>query len=158
MNLPPIVVFDCNIFLQAMLSSRGPAAACIDLFRRGEFAVAVSPFVLAEVRGLPSHPDLRRFASLTPERVERFIIELLRTVKMVQDVPAVFEYRRDPDDAHYVNLALAAEANMIVTRERDLLALTDAGHPDGSEFQRRFPALRIMSPEQLIREIASSKT
>ena len=57
-----------------------------------------------------------------------------------------FVYDRDPDDAHYVNLALAADATLIVTRDADLLDLMNASQNDGKEFQTRFPTLKIITP------------
>jgi predicted nucleic acid-binding protein len=34
----------------------------------------------------------------------------------------VFEYERDTDDAHYIDLAVACRAKLIVSRDRDLRA------------------------------------
>jgi predicted nucleic acid-binding protein len=62
---------------------------------------------------------------------------------------------RDPDDAHYVNLALAADARLIVSRDRDLLDLMDSAKPEAAEFQSRFPALRILDPVGFLREIGA---
>jgi predicted nucleic acid-binding protein len=67
----------------------------------------------------------------------------------------VFAYTRDPDDAHYVNLALAAGADVIVSRDRDLLDLVAANRPESVEFRRRFPALQILTPEEVLRRLAS---
>jgi predicted nucleic acid-binding protein len=61
-------VFDGNVFLQAMISRRGPAAKCLEHALRGDAVLVVSPYVLAEVRALPTHPELRRFPSFTAER------------------------------------------------------------------------------------------
>lgn len=92
MTGPRRVVFDCNVFLQAMLSVHGPASVCLVRVDRGEVILIVSPYVLAEVRALPEHPDLRRFPSLTPERVEQFLSEVLQRAELVVDVPEVFKY------------------------------------------------------------------
>jgi predicted nucleic acid-binding protein len=59
---------------------------------------------------------------------------------------------RDPDDSHYVNLALAADAKLIVSRDRDLLDLMDNSIPEGLDFQGRFPSLRILDPVAFLRE------
>jgi len=67
------------------------------------------------------------------------------------DVPAVFEFPRDPNDAHYVDLALAAQAKLIVSRDLDLLSLGDPSTPEGREFRARFPDLEILTPSELLR-------
>jgi predicted nucleic acid-binding protein len=71
-------------------------------------------------------------------------------------VPAVFTYDRDPDDAHYVDLAVAAQAKLIVSRDRDRLDLMDDRRQDSLAFKRRFPSLRILDPVQLIRELEAA--
>jgi predicted nucleic acid-binding protein len=68
-------------------------------------------------------------------------------------VPQVFSYDRDPKDARYVNLAIAAEARYLVTWDRDLLALADASRPEGREFQAAYAALRIVTPSELLRDL-----
>lgn len=153
MSQPRRVVFDCNIFLQAMLSIRGPSFACFARVSRGEVALIVSPYVLAEVRSLPEHPELRRFPSFTVERVDQFLTEVLQRAELVVDVPEVFTYARDPDDAHYVNLAMKAGAALIVSRDKDLLALSDPLRAEGREFRRLFPNLRVLLPQQLLQEL-----
>jgi putative PIN family toxin of toxin-antitoxin system len=151
-----LVVFDCNIYLQAMLNMRGPAAACFERCDRGEVRLVLSPVVLAEVRALPVHPDLRRFPSLTLERVDAFLSLVLLRAILIQDIPSVFSYSRDPDDAHYVNLALAANASLIVSRDNDLLDLMNPQRPEGRDFLARFATLRIMRPDELLKFLRRS--
>jgi putative PIN family toxin of toxin-antitoxin system len=150
MNAVRLVVFDCNVFLQAILSRRGPAYNCFERVERGELLLVVSPFVLAEVRKLPEHRDLKRFVHLTQERVEAVLADVLKKAKLENDVPEVFTYARDPDDAHYVNLALKAGATLIVSRDKDLLDLNNSARAEGRDFVQRFPQLRIMQPTELI--------
>lgn len=77
--------------------------------------------------------------------------ESLDDRKEIEDVT----YDRDPDDAHYVNLALAADARLILSRGKDLLDLMDSTKPEAAEFQKRFPTLRILNPVGFLREVAS---
>ena len=46
------VVFDCNVFAQALLNPRGMAAQCLDLPRHGDVELFASEYVLQEVRDL----------------------------------------------------------------------------------------------------------
>lgn len=64
------------------------------------------------------------------------------------DVPEVALLARDPKDEPYINLALAAGAAFLVSRDNDLLDLmTDP------EFRGRFPGLQIVDPATLLREL-----
>ena len=62
------VVFDCNVYLQTMVSSRGAAHACWQKVIAGEVTLYITPFILDEIRRLPDHKNLRRFRSFTHER------------------------------------------------------------------------------------------
>jgi len=50
MPAAPKVVFDCNIFVQALINLAGPAGRCLDLAKAGSVLLIASPYVLAEVR------------------------------------------------------------------------------------------------------------
>jgi putative PIN family toxin of toxin-antitoxin system len=84
--------------------------------KTGQLTVSVSASILEELADVLNRPKSRqRFKTLTPERVEAFLRELQNAAVFVDPVPAVFAYARDPDDEPYVNLAVAARANYLVT-------------------------------------------
>ena len=62
-----------------------------------------------------------------------------------------FEYQRDPDDEPYINLAIEAEADFIISRDSDLLDLMNWKQPNGRAFQRRFRSLKIVSPIEFLK-------
>jgi predicted nucleic acid-binding protein len=74
----------------------------------------------------------------------------------MESVPERWMYARDPDDAHYVNLALTAEAELIVSRDNDLLTLMDRHSPDGKNFANQFPRLTILTPPAFLKHVAQS--
>ena len=57
--------------------------------------------------------------------IEEFFQTIQISATILEAFPELFAYARDPDDAHYVNLALAADAKLIVSRDKDLLDLMD---------------------------------
>jgi len=152
------VVFDCNVFLQALLSSRGPAFGCIELARAGDVAVFVSPYVLQELRRTPQHPDLKRFSRLTAESVELFIVDLMPKMHMISNVPEVFAGCRDAKDNHYISLAIATDSNFVVSRDNDLRDLMNPTGSEAREFLRHYPRIRILEPGAFLREVALSRT
>jgi predicted nucleic acid-binding protein len=65
---PIRVVLDTVVYVQALISGRGPAAAVFDRLRAGRFVLLLSDAVLAEVRDVPLRPELRsRFKHLTED-------------------------------------------------------------------------------------------
>jgi putative PIN family toxin of toxin-antitoxin system len=119
----PRVVFDCNVFFQAMVSPTGPSGACLVRARDGRLALSVSDYVLAEIRDLPNDPVIAAKFHLSSDKAERFIASFLDRVGRCDVVPDVYTHPYDPDDSHYVNLALATGSALVVSRDRHLRTL-----------------------------------
>jgi len=151
-------VFDCVVYLQGAARRHSPAAACFRLVEQGRVTLCLSPQVLAEVNDVLSRPLLQqKFPSLTPEWVGTFVANVERQALLVTDVAEVFSADRDPDDAPYVNLAVAAGARYLVTRDNDLLDLMKEELPEGKDFRQRFPGLTILDPVAFLREFPTAE-
>jgi putative PIN family toxin of toxin-antitoxin system len=116
----------------------------------GRANLFVTPHILAEIRRLPEHKKLRKFAKFTPERVERFLEELLEVAELVSDPPPKFVYPRDPDDARYVDLAVATNSMLIVSNDKDLLDLMNDGNSDGKALRSSYPTFEVLTPLQFL--------
>jgi predicted nucleic acid-binding protein len=46
----PRVVYDCNIFVQSLISINGPAGRCVRKAQSGEVSLFVTAFILHEIR------------------------------------------------------------------------------------------------------------
>jgi putative PIN family toxin of toxin-antitoxin system len=155
---PLTAVFDCNVLVQVVLSRRGAAAGCFDLVKGGKAALVVSAAVVEELTDVLNRPKLRKkFRSLVPEVIGAFLRELQAKAVLRNDVPQVWTSTRDPDDEHYVNLAVAGGCRFLVSRDNDLLDLMDESTPEGKDFRARFPSLTILDPAAFLRasEVAS---
>ena len=146
------VIYDCNIHLQRLLNPDGPGGACIRLAMAGDVELVISNYILDELRDLSTRPALRR-AGISEQAVEGHISELSRNCTLVTHVPLIFEHPIDRDDSHYVNLAIATEAKLIVSRDRHLLGLMDVTKPWSADFRQRFAAIRILTAEEFLRKI-----
>jgi predicted nucleic acid-binding protein len=72
-------------------------------------------------------------------------------------VPARYRFPHAPDDEPYLNLAIAARAQFLVTRDKDLLDLMNWRKKDGREFRKRFRKLKIVDPASFVKEIEKRK-
>jgi putative PIN family toxin of toxin-antitoxin system len=153
MNTAERVVFDCNVYFQALIGPTGPAGECLQAAKKGKLSLYASRIVLAELRDVCLRPPVANRFRITTERLDEYIAEIESAATLVDEIPHVFDYRRDPSDAHYVDLAVACQAKLIVSRDRDLLALEDPATPEGQSFKRRFPELEILLPEQLLERL-----
>src|SRR5689334_547254 len=99
----PDVVFDCNVFLQAVSRAEGPAAQALRLVERNVITLHVSKAIIRELRAILAYPEIReRNPQLTDDAIEAFVKRLLFRGVLVREVPPVFTFPRDPDDAPYV--------------------------------------------------------
>ncbi len=144
-------VFDCMVFLQAAARSTGPAAACLQAVRDGRLELVISPEIVAEVRDVLARPrTLRKFPTLTAEAVDVFVRDIEARAVALSDVPHTFILARDPKDEPYINLAIAARASHLVSRDKHLLDLmADEG------FRQAYPNLIILDPVAILQELAS---
>lgn len=155
----PRVVFDCNVFLQAAARERSVAAKCLNLVEGGRVQLFVSREVLAEVEDVLNRPEIRaHFPDLSDEIVGAFLKRLQKLSALIRSIPKKFSYPRDEDDEPYINLAVAAGADFIVSRDRDLLDLM-TGHTDEcKEFRQRFRPLRVIEPIEFLRLAEESES
>jgi putative PIN family toxin of toxin-antitoxin system len=144
------------VFLQGAMRATGPAAACFRLVDGGAVQLCVSAELLAEVKDVLARPSLqRRYKTLAPENVAKFMAEAEAKAILITGVRPVFTYARDPKDELYVNLAVAAGAGYLVSRDRDLLDLMDQATEAGKDFCQHFPGLRILDPVAFLREFSA---
>lgn len=138
------VVIDTNIFVGACLgqgASHRIVAACL----RGECQPMMGAALFAEYEDVPGRDDL--FASCRLTAVER--AELLDIfLASCTWTRIYFAWRPNlPDEAdnHLVELAVAGGARFVATRNlRDV-----------AKMELRFPELRVLSPEDFLKEIES---
>jgi putative PIN family toxin of toxin-antitoxin system len=121
---------------------------------KGGLRLFVSPEVLSEVQDVLNRPEIRTyFPDLSDEIVGAFLERLGRVAEHVRDVPNKFRYSRDQDDEVYINLAIAADAALIVSYDKDLLDLMKGHTTECKEFRQRFRPLRIVEPFELLKNI-----
>ncbi len=108
-----------------------------------------SPETVGELRDLLARPNIwKKLPHLTDEVANEFIAEIDRVGTSLFGVPRVFEYPRDPKDEPYINLAIAARADYLTSRDKDLLDLMQ-----DTNFTGRFPGIRILDPAALLRDL-----
>ncbi len=155
----PRVVFDCNVYVQAIANENSPAARALDLLDAGALTLYISEAVLHELRDVLSRPALRRILpGITERRVRALFQRLERHAVYIYNVPEEFRYERDPKDERYVNLALVANARYLVSRDQDLLDLVNPSLPASASFRSRYPLLKIMTVTDFVKEMDALTT
>ncbi len=121
------VVFDTTVLVSAFLR-RVQGGVSFDLLQQIEerlFELYISDDILEEVADtLIAHEHIRRRYQYPETAVVEYCKSLARLAVVVGDIPEVHVVR-DPDDDMVVACALAARADYLVSRDKDLLSLRE---------------------------------
>ncbi len=111
------VVLDTNVYISALNFPDSPLADLVRHAKRGMYQLIISPAIVNEVADV-----LRSFEWTEHDiRVRLKTITKSSEIVMPQTIPNVI--KEDPDDNHILACALAGKANLIVSRDLDLLRL-----------------------------------
>ena len=152
---PPRVVFDCNIFLQGTASRNSPARKALRLFFDGAVTLFISQPVLAEIRDVLNRPHIRqKFPGLSDRLVNALVRKIENQAVLIRNVPEEYRFARDPKDEPYLNLAIAANALFLVSRDNDLLDLMRTNTPEAQSFRTRYPMLTILDAPSFLNRMS----
>ena len=152
MSVPrPLVVLDTNTLVRAASRSTSPAGRLIEGCLQREFILLLSKPVLAEYRKVLGYEKvLARNPEITGKRLVLLLQRLRFFSEYLPTISVTFEFDRDPDDAKFVELAIAGNATHIVTYDRDLLSLRDQHTDAAKRFRQRLPNAKILAPPELL--------
>ena len=119
-------VVDTNLLVSYLLTHRPPVAELIDVYLvRGDYALLTSHVMLEELDRVLQYPRMHRYYD-ADARVG--FVALVAALSEIIDVPeAVPRICRDPDDDWIIACAVAGDADVIVSGDRDLLDLGQVG-------------------------------
>lgn len=134
------VVLDTNVLVAALLRGGGSARAVLRACLLGQYQPVLGPALLAEYEEVLGRAELFADSVLsTKERADMFD-GLLNRCRWVEVFYAWRPNLPDEADNHLIELAVAAQADAIVTRNlRDV-----------SRGELKFPMLRVLTPEQCL--------
>ena len=111
------VVLDTNVLLSALISSHGAPDTIYRAWRAAQFDLVTSTAQLDELRRVSRYPKLKTI--LPAHRVGAMVNNMQRAVVLehLPNLPEGVELN-DPNDAFLFTMALAGEADYLVTGDR----------------------------------------
>ena len=151
----PRVIFDCNVFLQAFLSTTGVASKCLKYLNDNLIELYMSRDIFSEIKDVLSRPDFQtKFPHATPENLAIFLEHIKEKAIFVRSVDQHFELPRDKKDEPYLNLAIEIKAAFIVSWDKDLLDLMTEFSVEAKEFRQKSRPLKIVPPIEFLQILA----
>ena len=136
----PTVVLDTNVLVAALLRGGVSARAVVRACLRGQYQPVLGPALLAEYEDILGREDLFVDSVLTVRERDEVFDGLLNRCRWIEVFYAWRPNLPDEADSHLIELGVAAQAGAIVTRNlRDV-----------ARGELKFPALRVLTPEQCL--------
>jgi uncharacterized protein len=136
-NINPKAVLDSGILVSAFLAKTETQLSAALFVRCAELEMLVTAEeILTETRRtLLEKAHIRRRYTYLDEEVEAFIALVRSASTVVEKLPSLRVVERDPKDDMIIACAVTADADYIVSRDRDLLDLEE------------YQGIAIVSPE-----------
>jgi uncharacterized protein len=136
-------VIDTNVLLSGLLW-HGQPHMLLEHVRTGTLAMVSSPLLLAELADVIGRAKFDAILVRSKTSREQALAEVRQLAQVVEPPPLAAPVCRDPDDDEVLALALAAQVDLIISGDDDLLVL----HP--------FQGIPILSPARALQVIGSA--
>jgi putative PIN family toxin of toxin-antitoxin system len=108
------VVIDTNILVSAAITGRKPESIIVWIIAQPDYEWVISEEILAEYLEVLA----RRKLKLTDAQRSRWL-SLIQTSTQLIDVSTKIDFPRDQKDAKFLECAIAANADFLITGDRD---------------------------------------
>ncbi len=129
----PSVVFDTNVLLSAILSTKGASHALVRLAAEGKIVGYTSKTLMDEFREI-----IQRDYEVSSERANRMVDVFLQFLKIVEPTLLLDAVPEDPDDNRVLECAATADAKFVVSWDPHLTRLG------------RFEEIQILNPGKML--------
>jgi putative PIN family toxin of toxin-antitoxin system len=134
------VVLDTNILVSALIRPQGRVGAVLKHLRHGTYTLLYAQPLLEELVDVLNRPRIRDKYSVTEEDVKAFLALLLLRGEVVHPEWHI-TVCRDSKDNKFLDVAVAGQADVLVSGDKDLLVL----HP--------FQDIPILSPAEFLQNL-----
>jgi len=114
------VVIDANVFVSAILKPNSNPDKVIDLVKQGRITLALSPDILAEIRKVLLYPKIRKKLKLTTKEIGEALAQIAQAAIITSGRIRLNAIESDPDDNRYLECAVEAQADFIISGDRHL--------------------------------------
>jgi len=136
------VVIAANVFVSAILKPNSNPDKVIDLVKQGRITLALSHDILAEIREVLLYPKIRKELKLTTKEIGEALAQIAQAAIITSGRVRLKAIESDPDDNRYLECAVKAQADFIISGDRHLKDL------------KSFQGIKIVDPAIFLAFIA----
>ena len=136
-------VIGTNVLLAGLLW-RGPPYALLEQVRSGEQTFISSPELLSELAEVLARPKFDEIVRRSDSSRESMLLQVSMLAEVIDPPPLPQPVCRDPDDDAVLALAIAAQADLVVSGDDDLLSLAS------------FEGIPLLSPAMALQRVLDS--
>lgn len=140
----PLVALDTNVFISGVTIATSPPGHILNAWHDRTIEIATSELILAEIREVFSRPYFSRHIGWTDQELDQYIQDVRLSAVVVPGTTPV-NVCRDPDDNMIFSCALEAQADYIVSGDKDVRAVGT------------FHGILVKSPVDFIRDVLTGK-
>ena len=115
-------IIDTNILVSALIKPEGTVGPVLHRLRDDDYEIVLSEQLLTELVDVLNRPRIKEKYGLDTKDIETVLALLLLRGRIVSPVERI-DVCRDPKDNMFLEAALTAEADVIVSGDEDLLVL-----------------------------------
>lgn len=120
-----LVVLDTNIWISSLLLPKSSAGKVIELWHKAHFNVALSPFMLSEIKRVLAYPKIAKRLKLNTEEIIQYV-EMLNFFAHIVNIDHIdVTVESDVNDSPILATLIASNADYLITGDQDLLKLKD---------------------------------
>ena len=129
---------DTNVIVSGLIKSPS-CRKVIRALEKKEFVAVVSPAIISELVGVISRPKFK--GAINQEIASKIVYALKSQALLVRPSVKIDAIKADPDDNMFLEAAITAKANVIVSMDKHLLALVT------------FRNIPIVLPEEFLKRL-----
>jgi hypothetical protein len=113
-------VLDTNLIISAAITPQGQVSQILTAWRNGLFELITSPQIIEEMRWVLFSKKIMKKRSLSRRRINDLLTEIRKTSGLVKPKITIKAVKDDPDDDKFIEVAVTAKADCIVSGDKHL--------------------------------------
>ncbi len=119
------IVLDSNLLLSGLAAPSSTPGRIISAWDNHSFDIVTCEFQLAEIARVMAYSKVRKLLQWGEPEIQAFIRQLCLRVEIVDISDIDAQVPTDPDDSPILATLIAANADLLISGDKDLLALRE---------------------------------